>query len=161
MSRAPWAVPKAERAFAWGDVAMWVTTLGWRYPVPKLKEEYGNDWMGETAENIRDERQITRDEQDAFSLRSCPLAVAAAILWSFDPERGRRAAELRVYLTTGAAFRGRLNAWRACQGSPAHNQQRRAPLPAGQQSGLPVKAYEDRMGFLVWGGQPTIEAAPA
>jgi acetyl-CoA acetyltransferase len=34
MSRAPWAVPKTERAFAWGDVTMWDTTLGWRFPNP-------------------------------------------------------------------------------------------------------------------------------
>jgi 3-oxoadipyl-CoA thiolase len=77
MSRAPWAVPKTERAFAWGDVTMWDTTLGWRFPNPKLKEHYGNDSMGETAENIHDERPITREEQDAFSLRSHQRAVAA------------------------------------------------------------------------------------
>jgi 3-oxoadipyl-CoA thiolase len=86
MSRAPWAVPKAERAFAWGDVTMWDTTLGWRFPNPKLKEMYGNDSMGETAENIRDERPISREDQDAFSLRSHQRAVAAADSGRFAEE---------------------------------------------------------------------------
>jgi 3-oxoadipyl-CoA thiolase len=86
MSRAPWAVPKTERAFAWGDVTMWDTTLGWRFPNPKLKEKHGNDSMGETAENIHDERPISREDQDAFSLRSHQRAVAAADSGRFAEE---------------------------------------------------------------------------
>ena len=77
MSRAPWAVPKAERAFPWGDVTMYDTTIGWRFPNARLKEQFGNDSMGETAENIYAEKPISREDQDAFSLQSHQRAVAA------------------------------------------------------------------------------------
>ncbi len=78
MTRAPWSVPKTEKAFAWGNVTMWDTTLGWRYPNARLKEQYGTDSMGETAENVYElERSITREEQDAFALESHRRAVAA------------------------------------------------------------------------------------
>jgi len=78
MSRAPWSVPKAERPYPWGNVTMWDTTLGWRYPHPKMKELYGTESMGETAENIAAERpHLTREKQDAFALESHRRAVAA------------------------------------------------------------------------------------
>ena len=77
MSRAPWSVPKSERAFPSGNQTMWDTTIGWRYPNPKLKEKYGTDSMGETAENIFEEMPITREEQDAFALQSHQRALAA------------------------------------------------------------------------------------
>ena len=86
MSRAPWAVPKAERAFPWGDLTMYDTTLGWRFPNPRLKEKFGNDSMGETAENIYDERLISREEQDAFSLQSHQRAIAAMDSGKFAEE---------------------------------------------------------------------------
>jgi 3-oxoadipyl-CoA thiolase len=86
MSRAPWAVPKADRAFPWGDVTMYDTTLGWRFPNPRLKQLYGNDSMGETAENIYAERPIRREEQDAFSLHSHQRAVAAIDSGKFAEE---------------------------------------------------------------------------
>jgi 3-oxoadipyl-CoA thiolase len=78
MSRAPWSVPKAERPYPWGNVTMWDTTLGWRYPHPKMKEMYGTESMGETAENIAAERpHLTREKQDAFALESHRRAAAA------------------------------------------------------------------------------------
>ena len=77
MSRAPWSVPKSERAFAWGNQTMWDTTIGWRYPNARLKEMYGNDSMGETAENIYEEMPLSREEQDAFALHSHQRALAA------------------------------------------------------------------------------------
>jgi 3-oxoadipyl-CoA thiolase len=86
MSRAPWSVPKSERAFPWGNQTMWDTTIGWRYPNAKLKERYGTDSMGETAENIFEERPITREEQDAFSLQSHQRALAAVDSGSFAQE---------------------------------------------------------------------------
>jgi 3-oxoadipyl-CoA thiolase len=86
MSRAPWAVPKAERAFPWGDLTMYDTTLGWRFPNPRLKEKFGNDSMGETAENIHDERPISREEQDAFALQSHQRAIAAMDSGKFAEE---------------------------------------------------------------------------
>ena len=77
MSRAPWSVPKSERAFPWGNQTMWDTTIGWRYPNARLKEMYGIDSMGETAENIYEEMPITREEQDAFAFQSHQRALAA------------------------------------------------------------------------------------
>jgi 3-oxoadipyl-CoA thiolase len=86
MSRAPWSVPKSERAFPWGNQTMWDTTIGWRYPNAKLKEHYGTDSMGETAENIFEERPITREEQDAFSLQSHQRALVAIDSGNFAQE---------------------------------------------------------------------------
>lgn len=77
MSRAPYSVPKAERGFEFGNQTMWDTTLGWRYPNAALKEMYGNDSMGETAENLYEETPISREEQDRFALQSHQRAIAA------------------------------------------------------------------------------------
>lgn len=77
MSRSPYAVPKAERGFPWGNLTMWDTTIGWRFPNKQLEEQYGNEGMGLTAENIYDEKKISREDQDAFSLQSQQRAVAA------------------------------------------------------------------------------------
>ncbi|HSB89656.1 MAG TPA: acetyl-CoA C-acyltransferase [Anaerolineales bacterium] len=88
MTRAPWAVPKSEGAFPWGNVTMYDTTLGWRFVNPRMEKAFGTDSMGETAENIRAERpSITREEQDAFALESHRRAVAAI-------ESGRFAEEI-------------------------------------------------------------------
>jgi 3-oxoadipyl-CoA thiolase len=78
MSRAPYAIPKADRAYPWGDLTLWDTTIGWRFPNPKLKDAYGNESMGETAENIHDlTGDISRQQQDAFALESHRRAIAA------------------------------------------------------------------------------------
>ncbi len=77
MSRSPWAVPKSARAFPWGNVTMWDTTIGWRFPNQKLKEQYGNEGMGETAEILNEEMLISREDQDAFALQSHQRAIAA------------------------------------------------------------------------------------
>ena len=78
MSRAPYSIPKAEAGFSFGNLTAWDTALGWRYPNPAMKEKYGTDSMGETAENIAAERpHITREKQDAFALRSHQCAIAA------------------------------------------------------------------------------------
>lgn len=77
MSRAPWVLPKAESAFPWGDLTAWDTTIGWRFPNKKLKEAFGNEGMGETAENIFDDTRISREDQDAFSFESHRRAIDA------------------------------------------------------------------------------------
>jgi len=78
MSRAPYSIPKAERGFSFGNLTAWDTALGWRYPNPQMKERFGTESMGETAENIAAERpHLTRDLQDAFALRSHQRAIAA------------------------------------------------------------------------------------
>jgi len=77
MSRAPWAVPKSDRPFPRGNLTAYDTTLGWRFPNPALKAKYGNESMGETAENVHAERPISREAQDAFALQSHQRALAA------------------------------------------------------------------------------------
>lgn len=87
MSRAPYSIPKAEAGFSFGNLTAWDTALGWRYPNPKMKEMYGTDSMGETAENIAKERPyITREKQDAFALRSHQCAIAAIDSGRFKEE---------------------------------------------------------------------------
>lgn len=78
MSRAPYSLPKAESGFSFGNLTAWDTALGWRYPNPLMKENYGTESMGETAENIAAERpHITREKQDEFAFRSHRCAIAA------------------------------------------------------------------------------------
>jgi 3-oxoadipyl-CoA thiolase len=87
MSRAPYSLPKAEAGFSFGNLTAYDTALGWRYPNPKMKEMYGTDSMGETAENIARERpHITRQKQDEFSVRSHQLAVKAIDSGRFKEE---------------------------------------------------------------------------
>lgn len=86
MSRAPWSVPKAERAFPWGDVTMYDTTLGWRYPNPRMAQIFPLESMGQTAENIYDETGISRQEQDDFALESQRRAAAAIAAGRFKDE---------------------------------------------------------------------------
>ena len=87
MSRAPYSIPKAEAGFSFGNLTAWDTALGWRYPNPKMKELYGTDSMGETAENIAKERpHITREKQDVFALRSHQRAIAGIDSGRFKQE---------------------------------------------------------------------------
>jgi 3-oxoadipyl-CoA thiolase len=86
MSRAPWVLPKAESAFPWGNLTAWDTTIGWRFPNKKLKESFGNEGMGETAENIFDDTRISREDQDAFSLESHRRAIDAIDAGRFAEE---------------------------------------------------------------------------
>ncbi len=69
MSRAPFVMPKADSAFSRG-AEIYDTTIGWRFVNPAMKAQYGIDAMPETAENVAEEFQVTREDQDAFALRS-------------------------------------------------------------------------------------------
>ena len=87
MSRAPYSLPKAEGGYSFGNLTAYDTALGWRYPNLKMKEMYGTDSMGETAENIARERpHITREKQDEFAVRSHQRAVAAIDSGRFKQE---------------------------------------------------------------------------
>ncbi len=90
MTRAPYAVAKTSPEWAFGNATLWDTTLGWRFPNSKLKELYGNDSMGETAENVYElcaaEQPISRDDQDRFALESHRRAVAAIETGKFAEE---------------------------------------------------------------------------
>ena len=69
MSRAPFVMPKADSAFS-RNAEMYDTTIGWRFVNPKMKSNYGIDSMPETAENVAEKFQITRQDQDLFAYRS-------------------------------------------------------------------------------------------
>ncbi|NQV55810.1 MAG: 3-oxoadipyl-CoA thiolase [Rhodospirillales bacterium] len=76
MSRSPFVMPKAETAFS-RKSEVYDTTIGWRFINPKMDAQYGTETLGETAENLAEEYQITREDQDAFSLNSQQKAAAA------------------------------------------------------------------------------------
>ena len=86
MSRAPYSLPKADKPFGFGNQTAWDTTLGWRYPNPKMVEMYQTESMGETAENIYDSTFISREDQDAFALQSHQRAIAAIDSGKFTDE---------------------------------------------------------------------------
>lgn len=86
MTRGPWVMSKASTPFG-KDVEMHDTSFGWRFINPKMKTMYGVDAMGETAENLVDLHNISREDQDAFAFRSQQKATAAR-------ERGRFAKEI-------------------------------------------------------------------
>jgi acetyl-CoA acyltransferase len=94
MSRAPWAMPKPERAFPTGHTTVYDTTLGWRFVNPKMEKMGHTDSLGMTAENLAEERyhvsseeqrpeelaktyDISREKQDRFALSSHQKAVVA------------------------------------------------------------------------------------
>ncbi|MFC5997685.1 3-oxoadipyl-CoA thiolase [Quadrisphaera sp. GCM10027208] len=76
MSRAPFVMAKAQSAFD-RRAEVHDTTIGWRFVNPVLKERFGTDSMGETAENVAAEFGISREDQDAYALRSQERAAAA------------------------------------------------------------------------------------
>ncbi|WP_114389520.1 3-oxoadipyl-CoA thiolase [Notoacmeibacter marinus] len=76
MSRAPFVMPKATSAFTRNN-AVYDTTIGWRFVNPKLEEQYGIESMPETGENVAADFGISREDQDAFALRSQQKAAAA------------------------------------------------------------------------------------
>ncbi|MEN8658139.1 MAG: 3-oxoadipyl-CoA thiolase [Marivita sp.] len=76
MTRAPFVMPKAQQAFSRQN-EVFDTTIGWRFVNPLLKAQYGVDSMPETAENVAEDFNISREDQDAFALRSQQKAGAA------------------------------------------------------------------------------------
>ena len=87
MTRAPWAVMKPGEGFAGGSLQSYDTSLGWRFPNPKMAQRFPLESMGETAENVAAKYGIARAAQDEFALRSHQRARAAH-------EAGRFRAEL-------------------------------------------------------------------
>jgi acetyl-CoA C-acetyltransferase len=86
MSRAPLVTAKPERAYPRGNQTMWDTTLGWRFPNPRMEEMFPLESMGETGENVADRWQVSREDQDAFALESQRRWAAAAEAGRFDDE---------------------------------------------------------------------------
>ena len=70
MSRAPLVTAKPDAAFPRGDRTMYDTTLGWRFPNPRMEAMFPLESMGETGENVAEQCGVSREAQDAFALRS-------------------------------------------------------------------------------------------
>src|SRR5213079_2747642 len=87
MSRAPLVFAKPEHAFPRGNQTVWDSTLGWRFPNPKLEAMFPLESMGETGENVAERYVVSREEQDAFGLQSQQR-------WAAAHEAGRFADEL-------------------------------------------------------------------
>ena len=85
MSRAPFVMAKATSAFD-RNAEMYDTTIGWRFVNPKMKSAYGDDTMPSTGENVAQEFQISREDQDAFALRSQQKAAEAQANGRLDAE---------------------------------------------------------------------------
>src|SRR6478735_2806088 len=87
MTRAPYAMPKSPQPFANGNMTVFDTSLGWRFPNEKMKKLFPLEAMGETAENLREKFGITREDQDRFALSSQQKAIAAEQAGRFADER--------------------------------------------------------------------------
>jgi 3-oxoadipyl-CoA thiolase len=87
MSRAPLVMAKPEQPFPRGNQTVWDTTLGWRFPNSRMAEMFPLESMGETGENVAERYGISREEQDAFALRSQQR-------WATAQETGRFADEV-------------------------------------------------------------------
>jgi acetyl-CoA C-acetyltransferase len=87
MSRAPLVIAKPEQGFPRGNQTVWDSTLGWRFPNPRLEELFPLESMGETGENVAERWGVSREEQDAF-------ALASQQRWAAAHDAGRFADEL-------------------------------------------------------------------
>jgi acetyl-CoA acetyltransferase family protein len=87
MSRAPLVMAKPEAAFPRGNQVVYDSTLGWRFPNPRLEEMFPLESMGETGENVAARFSVSREDQDAFALRSHQR-------WAAAHEAGRFADEI-------------------------------------------------------------------
>jgi 3-oxoadipyl-CoA thiolase len=76
MTRGPWVISKVSRPFG-RDAEMHDSSFGWRFINPKMEELYGTDGMGQTAENLAEKFNISREDQDAFAYRSQMKATQA------------------------------------------------------------------------------------
>jgi 3-oxoadipyl-CoA thiolase len=85
MTRAPFVMGKAASAFS-RTAEVFDTTIGWRFVNKRLKAEFGIDSMPETAENVAQDFQVSRDDQDAFAVRSQARAARAQAAGRFDAE---------------------------------------------------------------------------
>ncbi|NTE00715.1 3-oxoadipyl-CoA thiolase, partial [Agrobacterium tumefaciens] len=85
MSRAPFVIPKAENAFS-RNAEIYDTTIGWRFINPLMKKQYGVDSMPETGDNVAIDFKVSREDQDAFAVRSQAKAAAAQENGRLDKE---------------------------------------------------------------------------
>ena len=85
MTRAPYVMSKAQQPFG-RNVELFDTSIGWRFVNPKMRDIYGIDSMGQTAENVAEQYRVSREDQDAFAWRSQLKAAAAQKKGRFERE---------------------------------------------------------------------------
>ncbi len=85
MTRAPYVLSKSGKPFG-RDMQMFDTSIGWRFVNPALEKQYGVDAMGETAENVATDYEVSRADQDVFACRTQERAAAARDAGKFDVE---------------------------------------------------------------------------
>ncbi len=86
MSRAPLVMAKSETPFPRGNRTVWDTTLGWRFPNPRMEQMFPLESMGETGENVAERYGVSREDQDAFALQSQRRWEEADAADRFDEE---------------------------------------------------------------------------
>ena len=86
MSRAPFVYAKPDKAFPRGDVTSYDTTLGWRFPNPRMEELFPLESMGETGENVAERWGVSREDQDVFAAESQRRWEAAQAAGRFADE---------------------------------------------------------------------------
>jgi 3-oxoadipyl-CoA thiolase len=86
MSRAPLVMAKPDNAFPRGNQLAYDTTLGWRFPNPRMEAMFALESMGETGENVAERWEVSRADQDAFALESQRRWAAASEAGRFDDE---------------------------------------------------------------------------
>jgi 3-oxoadipyl-CoA thiolase len=85
MTRAPFVMAKASKPWS-RDIDVFDTSLGWRFVNPKMREQYGVDSMGQTAENVAEQYEVSRGDQDCFAVSSQEKAARARAAGRFDEE---------------------------------------------------------------------------
>src|SRR2546423_11802962 len=85
MTRAPFVMAKASKPWS-RDIEVFDTSLGWRFVNPKMRERYGVDSMGQTAENVAEKYGVSRGDQDCFALHSQQKAARAREAGRFESE---------------------------------------------------------------------------
>ncbi len=141
MTRAPFVQAKSSQAFS-RSVEMFDTSIGWRFINPQMREKYGVDSMGQTAENVAEQFGITREDQDLFACKSQEKAAAARTNGRFDREitpvtipssgKGREATEL----TYDEFLRPDTTIEKLARLKPAFRTDGKGSVTAGNSSGI-------------------------
>lgn len=139
MTRAPYALSKAAQPFG-RNQELFDTSLGWRFINPKMKEKYGIDSMGQTAENVAERYGISREDQDRFAMRSQQKAAAARARGRFaieiTPVQVRRARSEEEMFSEDEFIRPDTSMEILAKLKPAFRTDGKGSVTAGNSSGL-------------------------
>ena len=139
MTRAPYALSKAAQPFG-RNQELFDTSLGWRFVNPKMKEKYGVDSMGQTAENVAEQFGVSREDQDRFAMRSQQKAAAARTKGHFateiTPVRVRRAKSEEETFSDDEFIRPDTTMEGLARLKPAFRTDGKGSVTAGNSSGL-------------------------